>query len=874
MNKLRNWLTNLPVERPLTVIVGALLITISAALFLPRTEIDTDPENMLSHKEKTRKFHNKTKKTFDLNEIIIVGVINENHPDGVFNPETLSNIYELTKFTKTLCWANSGEGKTAGVIEVDMLTPSMTEHISSMGAGRISFDWLMPEIPRNRQEALALRDRALSNPLLKGRLISDDGQALALYIPISDKLLSYKIYTTLRNKIEEFEEGAEFHITGLPVAEGAIGVEMFTQMGLGSILSMLTILALLLLFFKKPILVVLPLIIATMSILLTMGLMVAFGYPVHILSSMLPIFLMSISMVDSVHVLSEFFDSYSEEKGKIETIKEVIKNLFNPMLYTSLTTSAGFYSLTFAPIPPARVFGTFLSIGVMVAWIFTILFVPSYITLLPKAKFKGFENRTQGKNTLMSSFLTRTGVFSYRYAGKIIILFILTTVFAVWGISRIKVNDNYARRFVKGHPVRDADTALNRHFSGTYIAYLIAEKQIQDIQPNTLKSIKKRADKFCNLLQQSYPTFTEKISQLPAKLVKSIETVGQINKAIDRIINHIKEKHLVNANENEYGCYQEIITFLEMEKEQTNPFKRADVLKYIQQLQKYLEAQSYAGKTTSVADVICKVHQELTGGKQEDFKIPVKTSTIAECYMQFQQSHRPHDLWHMVTPDYNSASIWVQFPTGDSSKTRKTVNAVKQYISQNPPPVPLKFQWAGLHYINLVLEDRLVTGFLKSFIGSFLIVFIMMSILFRSALWGFLCMIPLSVTLLLIYGITGIIGKDYDLPIAVLSALSIGMAVDFAIHFLERSRAIYLNQKSWKKVIPLIFGEPARSITRNVLIIAIGFLPLLIAPLIPYKTTGLMLFTILSVSGLITLLILPALIKLLEKQLFKKGKIK
>jgi len=874
MKKLTKKLISLPTEKPWRIMILTLFFTICAICFLPQTQIDTDPENMLSHKEETRIFHNNTKKTFDLNEMIIVGVINEKHPDGVFNPQTLADIYQLTEFAKTLQWpAADAPDKVEGVIEVDLIAPSLVEHISSKGAGFISFDWLMPEIPRSRDEALALRQRALSNPLLRGKMVSGDGKALSLYLPISDKMLSYKIYTELQRKVKEFKDGAEYHITGLPVAEGAIGVEMFTQMGLGSILSMLTILTLLLIFFKKPVLVILPLVIATMSILLTMGLMVAFGYPVHILSSMLPIFLMSISMVDAVHVLSEFFDSYTTEVGRIQTIKAVMEKLFKPMLYTSLTTSAGFYSLTFAPVPPARVFGTFLSIGVMAAWLFTTLFVPAYITLLPESRFKNFGTKVQQKRTMLISLLNKIGIVTYKHAGKFIVLFVVTTIFAAWGISRIKVNDNYARRFVEGHPIRDADTALNRHFAGTYTAYLIAKKKtVRQLDETDLKALKNRLKVFCSSVQKDYSHFSEKIERFPKKFVNLINELQSIEAAAEQIITHIKAKHLITAADEENDFYQEVITFLELEKERTSPFKRPEVLNYMKQLQAYLEAKHFAGKTTSVADVVCKVHQELTGGKPEGFKIPLKSRAIAECYMQFQQSHRPHDLWHMVTPDYNSASIWVQFPTGDSSKTGEAVDAVAAYIDNNPPPMPLEFKWAGLHYVNLVLEDRLVNGFLRSFIGSFVIVFIMMSILFRSTLWGFLCMIPLSVTLLLIYGITGIIGKDYDLPIAVLSALSIGMAVDFAIHFLERSRVLYRKQGSWEMVIPLIFGEPVRSITRNVLIIAIGFLPLLTAPLIPYKTTGLMLFTILSVSGLITILILPALMKLFEKRLFKKRK--
>ena len=51
-----------------------------------------------------------------------------------------------------------------------------------------------------------------------------------------------------------------------------------------------------------------------------------------------------------------------------------------------------------------------------------------------------------------------------------------------------------------------------------------------------------------------------------------------------------------------------------------------------------------------------------------------------------------------------------------------------------------------------------------------------------------------------------------------------------------------------------------------------GFLPLLLAPLMPYKTVGVFLATILMVSGVATLVILPAMIGLLKRRLFAERK--
>jgi predicted RND superfamily exporter protein len=283
-----------------------------------------------------------------------------------------------------------------------------------------------------------------------------------------------------------------------------------------------------------------------------------------------------------------------------------------------------------------------------------------------------------------------------------------------------------------------------------------------------------------------------------------------------------------------------------------------------------MQKSGLVGKSNSVADVVRKVYQELTDGKPESYVIPKTSAAVAQCLLQFQSSHKPNDLWHLTTYDYMKANIWFQLRSGDNKDMERVVREVNKYFAANRPPVPLEHKWAGLTYINTVWQDKMVFGMLQSFMGSFLIVFIMMSILFRSPLWGLVCMMPLTITIVVIYGLIGLIGKDYDMPVAVLSALTLGMAVDFAIHFLERARVSCAKTGSWQASSGEMFAEPARAISRNVVVIAVGFLPLLAAPLVPYKTVGIFMCAIMALSGLVTLMVLPATIKLAEKVLFKR----
>jgi hypothetical protein len=198
----------------------------------------------------------------------------------------------------------------------------------------------------------------------------------------------------------------------------------------------------------------------------------------------------------------------------------------------------------------------------------------------------------------------------------------------------------------------------------------------------------------------------------------------------------------------------------------------------------------------------------------------------------------------------------------------KVIKDVDRYFASNPPPHSITHKWFGLTYINVVWQQKMVAGMFRAFMGSFLFVFVMMSLLYRSSLWGMLCMIPLTVTIVFIYGAIGLIGKDYDMPVAVLSSLSLGLAVDYAIHFLSRSRQIYEDRGSWADTIGPAFGEPARAITRNVFVVGMGFLPLLLATLVPYQTVGIFVASILFAAGAATLLIMPSIMTILEKWLF------
>ncbi len=820
--------------------------------FLPSLTIDTDPENMLSEEEPVRVFHNDRKREYNLYDMIVVGVVNKTSPDGVFNAKSLKNIYELGEYARNITW-DEGNGPE-GTIEAEIISPSNVDNIEQAGLGTVRFEWLMDSPPQNDDDARTVAKKAMNLPFLKDTLVSGDGKAIALYIPITSKNISYKVSNKLREKISEFSGNDEYFITGLPVAQDTFGVEMFIQMAISAPMAMLLIFLLMWYFFRSVNLIISPMIVAMVSVIITMGTLIMTGNTVHIMSSMIPVFIMPIAVLDAVHILSDFFDVYPKYKDKRKTITHVMEELSKPMIFTSLTTAAGFGSLAFTPIPPVQAFGVFIAFGVLVAWLLTVTLVPAYIMLMNEKSLEGFglahHEDEEHPSSPLAKLLHATGNFTYNRAKTILMIVLILFGLSAYGISKIQINDNPVKWFAEGHDIRIADKELNERFAGTYMGYLELSPQ------NDVK------DEFIKTLSNALENGSKQASTLKAALPK---LGSDINAIKDFIYTHQDTEE----NDDIYYAWDDVASIVDQIYGKYEIFKQPDTLRFVEELQTYLLGTGLVGKSNALPDIIKTVHRELFLGKDKAFTIPDTQNAIAQTLITYQNSHRPNDLWHFTTPSYDKTVLWIQLKSGDNKDMNKVVQAVDTFMSQNNAPIALNHKWFGLTYINTVWQDKMVAGMMEAFLGSFVIVLLMMIILFRSLLWGILSMVPLTVTIAFIYGIIGMVGKDYDMPVAVLSSLSLGLAVDYSIHFLARSREAAKQFGSWKDTIKIVFGEPARAITRNVIVIGIGFTPLLFAPLVPYKTVGFFISAILLFAGAATLIILPALIKIFEKYLFK-----
>lgn len=864
---------HLAMAKPKIVYLIVTLMVAISVLMIPNLTIDTDPENMLSHDAPARVFHNQTKHDFFMRDMMVVGIVS---PTNIFTPSSLKVIEQLT--SNILAIEGVIQEDLLSLSVVDNITQEVTQEIGLVAdpqntSTSIRFEYLMKQAPATLADSIAIQNAVKRLPMLANTLVSGDNKAIAIYVPIAEKDMSYAIAEQIRELTKPYQVGSsqvhsnqvgseqtdsnldlQFHITGLPVAEDQFGFEMFVQMGVAAPLAGLAIFVLLWYFFRNIPLIIAPMIVAMATVIIIMGTLIGLGFTVHIMSSMIAIFLMPIAVVDSVHILSEFADRYKKGDNANDVVKKVMSHLYTPMLFTSITSAVGFYSLMLTPIPPVKIFGAFIGTGILLAFALTIVFIPAYISRLTPStltKLQSALSRIEQKGVLSNS-LIKLGHFASAKNKLIAFGFLALFAISLEGITRIEINDNPVNWFKADHEIRIADKVLNEHFAGTYDAWLVFKNNTTtsdlllntfNVQLNKISAVTPEVTAIKNYMAtwQESPQDTVFFSQ---KLLLLLDDLS----------------FSLEGAEQQY--VEELITLTEAEFNQNKVFLDPALLHWMDALQSALSQTKLVGKINGLTDIVKTVNRELYSGTMEDFTIPNSSNGVAQTLLQYQSSHRPQDLWHFVSKDYQQSLLWLQMTSGDNQHTTQVVKWVEEYVKENPLPQHISYQWAGKSYLNIVWQDAMVSGMADSLISSFIIVFLMMVFLFKSFKYGVLAMLPLTFTITMIYGLIGWVGKAYDMPIAVLSALTLGLSIDFAIHFLQRTRELEKQTNSLTKALSLMFNEPAKAISRNAIIIAIGFTPLLLSPLVPYITVGLFLASIMALSALVTLVLLPALLRL------------
>ncbi|MCL5063109.1 MAG: MMPL family transporter [Nitrospirae bacterium] len=374
-------LVEFSVEHPKLVVVLTIILSVIFMTQFPKMKTDTNPKNMLPATSDVRVWNDEVDRTFGLYEdMIVVGIKNEK---GIVNADTLGKIKKITDEIMRI----------KGVASRDVNSfPTITNVTAGEGTLRVAP--LMTDVPKNEGELKAFRKDLYDNPLFLNRIISKDGKTTAIYVPLEKGANGKEIADRIREILKKEKGDEKYYVAGDHVARDTFGAEMFKLMAIFAPIAGMVMLFVRYLMFKDLFLSVTLMMDAMMSIIWSMGLLIALGFPIHIMSSMAPVFLMAIA-TDSIHIFNEFYFRYKEKRDKKTAIIETMRAVGRPVRYTALATAAGFGVLLFMSIIPVKVFGGLVAFGTVMLRVLSFSFIPAMFMFV---KESNLDKASQGED--------------------------------------------------------------------------------------------------------------------------------------------------------------------------------------------------------------------------------------------------------------------------------------------------------------------------------------------------------------------------------------------------------------------------------------------------------------------------------------------
>ncbi|PMP93608.1 MAG: hypothetical protein C0168_11375 [Candidatus Aminicenantes bacterium] len=158
------------------------------------------------------------------------------------------------------------------------------------------------------------------------------------------------------------------------------------------------------------------------------------------------------------------------------------------------------------------------------------------------------------------------------------------------------------------------------------------------------------------------------------------------------------------------------------------------------------------------------------------------------------------------------------------------------------------------------LDHYLFVSQLQSFALALILTFFIMLLLRKSLKLGLISVIPIVFTLGLVYGFFGLAGIELDYVTMMVASVSIGVGIDYSIHFVHGLMMGLKQQMSQEEAIRLAFREKGGAIAANSIAVMLGFAVLLLASMSPLRTFGGIMVGSMLLSAFSALTILPAVL--------------
>ena len=396
--------------------------------------------------------------TFTRDNFVLFAVAAKN--GDVFTPQTLAVVEELTEASWQTPYSSRVDSVTnfqhTRAEEDDLIVEDLVQNAADLSGGDLE----------------RIRKIALSEPLLVNNLLSPSGHVTGVFVTVilpGESMEEVQQVSAFARKLTDDmrreNPGVDIYLTGSVLLDNAFGEASEKDMTSLIPLMFLTLIVVTGLSLRSFFGMLATLLIILFSMFTGLGIVGWLGMFITVASANAPVLILTLAVADSVHILSTMFHFMRQGKSKHEAIAESLRVNIQAVFITSITTAIGFLTMNFSDAPPFRDLGNIVAIGVMAAFFYSVLFLPSLMAVLPiRVKPRADRENHQFCEWLANLVIGRRKLV---FRGTMVVIVLVTL-----GTSRIELNDNFVEYFDESYDFTTAtDFVIDNLRGWDYIAY-------------------------------------------------------------------------------------------------------------------------------------------------------------------------------------------------------------------------------------------------------------------------------------------------------------------------------------------------------------------------------------------------------------------
>jgi predicted RND superfamily exporter protein len=283
--------------------------------------------------------------------------------------------------------------------------------------------------------------------------------------------------------------------------------------------------------------------------------------------------------------------------------------------------------------------------------------------------------------------------------------------------------------------------------------------------------------------------------------------------------------------------------------------KDPEIMKGIDRLTTEIEHQKGVGSVFSISQVVREMSKAIYTDTEDGYdQIPETREAIAQMFELYNMNGSPDDFKQLTDLDNTKAHVLIRM----SEPENNIIKSVKARISELTMNIPAEVSVGGYAIIMSDFAESIIKGQISSLLFAVITVLLLLTIIFKSFKGGLIGSIPLTATILILFGFMGFSGIALDAATALLSSIMIGVGVDFTIQYIWCFNLQIRSGLPYPEATSSAMRTIGRSIIINALTVMAGFGALMFSGFVSIRFFGYLVLISIGSCLIGALVIIPA----------------